>query len=392
MSQSIASSLPAAPTTIDFAQNILATMAALSGVATDYNIGSQLRTFSESTGSVIEMQGVAAQSQAYLGLTYGSISAFGIIPSGPQYSTGNVTFSTSQTTAVPATQNVSIDAGTILQTQGGVQFQTTADVILETGASSISVQVQALVAGTTGNVSAQQITTIVTGIGYPLYASNPAATTGGAAAESPSGTLARFAAKAGSLGIGSPYAVANAAIGISYGAEVVKYSSLFEPWVAAGSGAGSGTAGFTVFIDNGQGTASANLVAAVQAKLLGNYTAAQPGNRPPGVPFSVQAVTPVYSSVSVTGTLLPYIQSAAVETNVQTAVNAAYSAQGIGGTISQSTLSASVANAGEGYFTGLTVALSTSGGSAVPTITAAYNRRNILLGLAQNITPAALTP
>lgn len=384
MSQTIATTLPSSPTTISYAQSILSSMQALSGVATDYNIGSQIRTFAESSGSVVEMQSVAAQQQAYYGLTYGSITAYGITPLGAQFATGNVTFSTSLSGSVPASQNVTISAGALLQTAGGIQFQTTAAVTLLSGNTSISAPVAAIVAGTTGNVGSGTITTIVTGLGYPLYVSNAASTTGGAAAESPSNTLARFAADVGSLGLASPYAVANAAIGVSVGSESVLFGSCYEPWIAAGSGAGSGTAGYVLYIDNGLGTASSALIAAVNAKISGSATTS--GYRPVGVPYSVQAVTALQSNVSVVGTLLPYIQPSAVETNIQLAVNAYYSAQGIGGTISQSNLSASVANAGEGYFTSLSVILSNTSGTPETSLTASYSQRNILVGLTQNVT------
>jgi len=284
MSQSIASTLPAAPTTLDVAQRILATMQAMSGVATDYNIGSQIRTFSEAAGSVIEMQSIAAQQQAYLSLTYGSISAVGITPLGATLANGFVTFATGNILPYPpATQTVLIPAGTIVQSTGGVQFQTVTAATLATGATSITVPVSAIVAGTSGNVSAGTITQILTGVGYSLYLSNAAATTGGAAAETPSATLARFAAQEATYGLCSPFAVANAAIGVINGSEVVQYAACYEPWI--NNPIASGQAGFTLYIDNGLGTASSGLIANVITKITGNQVTGVSGYRPVGVPF-----------------------------------------------------------------------------------------------------------
>jgi len=361
-------------------------MQAMSGVATDYNIGSQIRTAAESQGAVVEMQSVAAQQQAYYGLTYGSISAFGITPLGPQVAAGYVTFSTTSSgTPVPATQSITIPPGTLLQTAGGIQFQTSVAATLVAGSTSVTVAVQAIVGGTTGNVGAGQITQIITGLGYALYVTNTTATSGGAAAETPSATLSRFAAAVGALGQTSPYAVANAAIGVTNGAEVVKYAACFEPWILCG--VASGQLGFTLYIDNGTGGASAQLIANVVTKLTGNQSQAMPGYRPVGVPFSVQAVTPIYANVMVTGSLLQYIQSSAVETNISAAISQYFAQQGINGSAYQANLSASVGNAGEGYFTALTVGLYfASGGSAVTSITAGYGQRIIPQTITQNIT------
>jgi hypothetical protein len=134
------------------------------------------------------------------------------------------------------------------------------------------------------------------------------------------------------------------------------------------------------------------LVANVVTKLTGNQTMGLSGYRPVGVPYSVMPVTPIYATVNVTGTLLQYIQAASVETNIETSTQSYFAAQGISGTVSQSSLSASVSNAGEGYFTALDVELYiSSGGGPVASITADYSQRVILQSLDQAITTQGAT-
>jgi hypothetical protein len=204
-------------------------MAALSGVLTDYNAGSQIRTQSEAIGSVVEQQGIWAQAEAFQALVYSAMSLFGITAGQAVAASGTVTFSTSSTgTPPPATQNVSIPAGTIVQTTGGVQFQTTTAATLSSGLGSIDLPVSAVVAGSAGNVPAGAINTIISGLTYPLFVTNAAATANGADAQSAAQSLALFAAQVASIGLSSPVAIANAAMGVSYGAETVQFSTCFD--------------------------------------------------------------------------------------------------------------------------------------------------------------------
>lgn len=311
MSGSLAPTVASAPTTTQAASNMLAIMAALNGQATDYNQGSQIRTLAESIGSIVDMEGVAGQALAMQALVYGAMSLFNI--SQPQLipATGTVTFATSipVSGAPNAPYAVPIPSGTLVQTNGGIQFATTVAAILASGTNSVNVGVIAFNSGgANGNVPAGAIIgNPLTPVGYPLFVTNSAATEGGTNAGSQSNALALFTAKANSLGLCSPVAIANAAIGVqaSGTGEIVMFANCFEPWLAAGSGAGSGTAGFTLYVDNGTGTASSSLIAAAQAWITGSVATNQSGYRPGGVPFTVAAVTPVYASVGVTGVLTP---------------------------------------------------------------------------------------
>lgn len=368
-------------------------MAALNGQATDYTAGSQIRTLSEAMGAVVETQGVAGQALAFQSLLYGAMSLFGIQPAAANYATGTVTFATSLPlgSAPLAPQAVAIPAGTLVQTAGGVQFSTLTGTVLASGTASVLTGVTATTPGAIGNVVSGAITGVpLTSIGYPLYVTNTAATAGGADAGTQSSALALFTAKIMSLGLASPVATANAAIGLvaTGTGEVVRYASNYEPWLAAGSGAGSGIAGFTLYIDNGTGGASASLLTTVRNWITGSQSAGLSGYRPAGVPWSVAAVTPVYASAAVTGLLYPgLLATGSVAPAVTSGVTAYFNAIGIAPAAAyQPQIAAQAADAGLGAFESLTVSLYYSGSSTpVPVVSGGVGTRVILASLSVSI-------
>jgi hypothetical protein len=319
MSQSITVSTPA--TLAELSAQAMAYMAAQTGVASDTTPGSQIRTLTEAFGQIGEQQGVFAQALAFQAIVYGCMAAFNIVPLLATVAQGSVVFSTGPTSPPSATQNVIISQGTIVQTISGTQYQTTETVVLAQGGTVVSATVEALVAGAAGNVTTTgTVTSIVSGIPYPLYVTNTASITGGTDAEAPSATLARFVAKCLSLGLASPVAIASAAIGITApnSSETVMYSTVFEPWTLQAPG--YQTAGFVLYIDNGSGNASAPLIAAVTSVLNGSLALNQSGYRDAGVPYSVLAVTPTNYSVAVTGALSDPTQDSAMSSAVVTAL------------------------------------------------------------------------
>lgn len=381
----------AAPTSAtDAAAQALALMAALSGVVTDLNPGSQIRTQAESFGMVVEQQSIWTQAAAFQALIYSAMSVFGVTPNLAQTASGAVLFVTSQppSSGVPASQNVAIPLGTIVATPGGVQFQTTQAALLPAGSSGIVVPVTALVAGAGGNIPASGVTQIISNPGYPLFVTNTLPFGGGVSAEPPTQTVARFSAKRASIGLSSPGAIANAATGVmaSGTAETVRYSTTFEPWIAAGSGAGSGVARWDLYIDNGTGTASSGLISAVDTFLNGgevsgatNAGAAQGvGFRDAGVPYGIHAVTPVAANVDITGTVNPLVSPGIAQLAMTAAVNS-YFTLPFGTQAEQAQIAASAANAALGLLTSLTVVLSISGvGTPVSDVTCLPYSRVIL--------------
>lgn len=382
----------APPSTNDVAAQILASMAALSGVVTDYNPGSQIRTVAESIGSIVDMQGVAASALSLQAFAYSAIAAFGITPAPASLAIGNVTFSTGPAgvTPPPAAQDVAIPAGTLVQTAGGVQFQTLVDTVLASGTTSVTVGAQATIGGSAGNVGPGVIAQVVSGLGYPLFVTNGALFQGGATAETVSAALARFAAKAGSLGLSSPIAVANAAIGVTASgtAETVKFAACFEPWIAAGTGAGSGTAGFTLYVDNGTGAASAGLLAAVKTTIDGNVTLGLSGYRPAGVPYTIASVVPILANVLVSGASTAGSTGAAVSGGIAAAVQNYFAGLVFEAPSEQAQISAAASNAAPGLLSALAVTLTQNGSAtAVASVTGGPSNRIILNTLTVSINP-----
>jgi hypothetical protein len=361
--------IAAPPTAVDVTEQLLSSMAALSGVLTDYNVGSQIRTLSESIGSVNEMQGVSATALVFQGMVYGALAVFQIFPGAAVPAVGVETFSTGTgLSPPPASQNVTIPSGSIVQSIGGVQFQTTEDVLLAAGSSSVNAPIQALVGGAAGNLPPGSITQIVTNLAYPLFPTNVSGTTGGVDAETLTQTMNRFAAKVASLPASTPAAIANAAIDVSdpLTGETVLFSTLVEPWILAGSGVGSGAAGWTLYIDNGMGAASSGLIAAVNnvlgATISGGTlpTSGDVGYRDAGVPYQILAVDPIYASVAISGTVIGSIYVSPASAAMASAVSG-YFTLPFGVTAEQSQLAAAVSNSALGLLTSLTVNLYPAG-------------------------------
>lgn len=384
------------PTTQDVTSQVLALMAAKSGVLTDYNVGSQIRTQTESLGNVVESQGIWTQAICFQVLLYSAMSAYGIFPQTAIPASGSVNVQTvSAGVGPPASQNVSVPSGTLVATVGGFQYASTADTLLTAGSSGVSITAIASTGGLAGNAAASAVQNVVTSLGYPLFAINPNPMVGGLDAETSAQTLARFTALRASLGLSSPGAIANAAFGTvaSGTGETVLFATCFEPWAAAGSGAGSGTAGYSVIVDNGLGAASSGLIAAVTAKLNGpmvsgatNAGASGIGYHDAGVPYGVFAVTPSLATVSISGVVGPLTTVSAMQSAFQAAVSG-YNRLQFGQTAQQSMLNAAVANSAPGLMNSLTVALRVSGsGTSVTGITPPVSGRVYIGGVSLNLT------
>lgn len=377
-----APTVAAPPSTATVALRLLANQGAQTGVTSDFNKGSQIRTLAEGIGQVSEMQGIASEALAFQVMVYGAWSAFKIVPTVATYAVATLRFSTflyGSTNTPGASYDVSIPSGTTVQTSGGIQFYTEEDAILAAGESYIDVPALANVSGTSSNVSALTLTTLSSSLGYPLYVTNPSAASGGSAAETPAQTMARFAAKVASVGGGTPLGVASAAIGVTYGSETVKFATCYEPWLEEGTD----EAGYTVFVDNGAGSASAGLTAAVEVVLNGSNST-NLGYRPAGVPYSVEAVNPVTYSVSVSGSLRDSGNSSIVGSAVSDAISAYESSLNFGTNVTLAAITGSIVNAVTGYTSTLTVDLLDSTGSSATSISVGPKNRAVLSSLLVN--------
>lgn len=381
---SSALSAPSPPTTAQVAVRIMASMQAGSGVVTDFNPGSNIRTYSESMGSIMEIEGISAQALVFQSMIYGTYAAFGIVPESQTYAGVSLVFATSFGPNPPTvTVPVSIPSGTICSTAAGIQFQTTENAVIPAGSSNVTITATAVNAGATGNVGANTITNILSPLTYPLVVNNPASASGGLNAETPSQTLARFMAKVAALGLGSPVAIANSVIGVSTSSgETVAQAAVYEAWVVT-SGA---PAGFDVYIDNGSGNASASLIQAVTSFLNGNLITGALGNRPAGVPYSVQAVVPLYCNVVINGTLPTSALISSLTTSITNNITAFFQEVQFGETVYQTSLVALVANVAGAYVTALSVTLEDSNGNVVTSLSALDYERIILNQLTVNLT------
>ena len=157
-------------------------------------------------GQVIYVNAVARLATSTGADVDSFVNPFGLTREPEVDSTGTVTFSTSS----PASSQILIYPGTVVQTIDGIQFSVIADTtqsgwsvslgayVIGTGTSSVNATVQALVGGVGGNVLAQTITQIVGSATYPAPAGvsgvvNSAAFTNGANQESDAALKARFA-------------------------------------------------------------------------------------------------------------------------------------------------------------------------------------------------------
>lgn len=382
---SVPFTVPGAPDTSLVSATLLSYMAAQSGVISDYNDGSQIRTLSEAIGSVAEIEGVIANALATQAAVNAAYSVFGIVPATAQSSVGSVTFLTGLgSSPPPSSQNVVIGVGTVVGTTGGVQFQTSETITLLSGTTSVSGTIIATQPGLTGNVPAGSITTIISALPYPLFVTNPTPTAGGANAELPSQTFARLTSKILSFGLASPVAIANACIGIQApnSTETVAFATVYEPWtVTPASGAG-----FDVYVDNGSGSASSSLLSAVTSVLNGSVALNESGYRPAGVPYTVNAVVPVYASVSVSGTVLVANQATLLQSSISNSVTAFFGGNPFGASVTVSDLIAVVSNVSGNLLSSFGVTLYDSSGTSVNSVTPLAYGRVILTQVNVSIT------
>jgi len=95
-----------------------------------------------------------------------------------------------------ATQNYTIPTGTQISTTSGTQvlFATTAPAVLATGQTSVDVPIQAVVGGTSSNLTAHQLTTLASPVDGIMSVDNASPTTGGTDFETDAQLIARFKA------------------------------------------------------------------------------------------------------------------------------------------------------------------------------------------------------
>jgi len=269
-------------------------MASVQDVITDFNIGSVNRTLLEAVA--LELEEIYYRTYAGIldGIPSGVYEAFGYgrRPAAP--AVGNVTFSRTD----PAAQDYVIAAGTLVTTETGIRFATTINAQILAGNLSVSVPVVAETSGSTGNVAANSVTLFTSAVLGIETVANPAGMSGGADEESADAQQTRFAEFIVSLArspVNGLEAGAKTALltDVTSGlvTERVTLAKVVEPYL---TDLGAPIGLVTLYIDNGAGSASDELVAQAQ-KVIDGYVDADGiqviGYRAAGIVVTVTAVT-----------------------------------------------------------------------------------------------------
>lgn len=234
-----------------------------------------------------------------------------------------------------------VPPGGIMQTQvGGIQFQIIADAtqaawspslgayVMGPSANDITVTVQALVAGSAGNVAANTITQIVSGIVGIDSVTNPSPVANGANAETDSALRVRFVNFISSLSKATKAAISAAISGVQSGLTFQLGDALMfsgATWPGA----------FTVVVDDGSG--------AIPMGTLNAVSAAVAAVKALGDVFAVFAPTNV--TINVTVNIVPAggFTLAQADTAAQNAIIAYINARGVGVLVSYSGMGAVIA-------------------------------------------------
>jgi len=309
-----------------FAGLVGAAAAAVQGSARqliDLTVGSTLRAMLEASASIgLWMQWLTLQ---VLSTTRASTSAAADLDS------WMADFSVSRLPAVAAVGSVTfgrfvaagsavVPLGTVVRTSDGTQsFTVAGDVTvpgfsaalggypLAPGVASVTVPVVASAAGAAGNVQANAISLIAAALPGVDTVSNAGALVGGQDGENDDALRARFSHFMASLARATPAAIGYAIAGVQQGL----HYTLAENALPDGS---ARIGNFVVTVDDGSGSPSASLLAAV--------TAAVEAMRPVGSSYTVRAPTVQIVNVSMAVTLAPGANAGTVKPAVAAAVTA----------------------------------------------------------------------
>lgn len=267
---------------------------------------------------------VYANSLSRLGTSAGAdvdsfVNPFGITRLGAEASTGTVTFSSSS----PASQQIVVLLGTIVQTTGNLQFQVIADnnqsaynaslggYVINPGQNSCNATVQCLAAGAVSNVQANTVTQLYGGPnGQPITGvssvNNSAAFASGRDPETDQELITRFTQTMSSGTVSTSNALSAAVLGVQPGltysiCDQIKTDGTLAPGYV------------TVLIAQlGTGTTpSSTLISAAQAAV----------NKVRSAGITSTVIAPTLLPVNVTATL--HAPTNAIATTVQSAATTA---------------------------------------------------------------------
>lgn len=303
-------------------QNILNTIQSKVNKVLDFTIGSVFVALAEAQGqTAMWLQSLILQVLAWTRAQTSTGSAldlwlaqFGFTRLPGVAASNSVTMGAN----VAPTSPVTIPAGTTVQTFTGVQFITTAAATLETGTTSVSVPVVAVLSGTTGNVAVGAITQFVTSVPGIDTVTNSTAFTNGVNPESDAAVRSRFVTYIASLQKGTKLAVTAAVLGVQQG---LTYN-LVEFQTESGT---SALAYFYVVVNDGTGNPSSTLLSTVYNAIDAVKAA--------GIQFNVYGPTAVTVDIGMTVTIAAGYQFTSVQSAIETAIDQVIAALPIGGTL-----------------------------------------------------------
>ena len=273
---------------------------------TDLNEGSVIRSFCEAVALEIEQLYIKTRVGFDRELKSVPFYAFNFTKEGAQKASGTVKFSRTGTSGT-----IDIPAGTLIATADGIQFETTEDGFIQDGETeSQGINIKAVEEGRDSNVPANTIDTIITPISGVEGVYNPTSTTGGQDEESDAEYLKRFQEFIEGLGKSNKAGLIAGAKSV----EGVRSASVVEHFPPE--------AGYnvTVYIDDGAGNASQDLIDAVKSVLIGDRTSGNPGYKAGGINLRVLAPTKVTIDVAVEITDDGTFSQATIEYNVKQAI------------------------------------------------------------------------
>lgn len=310
-------------------------MQAAAGMPLDFSIGSILRAIVESnSGNALWLQALIMQLLAVSRLTTSTgndvdtfVGQFGLTRNPPVPATGNVTFSRNTTTvqatiqAAVVTDNVPVGGALVASTVNGINYMVMPDpanpdfnvslnaYVLLAGNANITVPIQAVTAGSIGNVFSDEITIIVSVIPYVDAVNNSQPLTNGEDQESDQALKVRFVLYLNSLSKATKQAIQAAILSVP---GVARYKLIENENTDTTEHLGF----FYAVIDDGEGSASGPLIANVEAAIeaVRGFTIAYSVYDP--IAFPIDFIVTVTNDGSVSDDSLETTVTQALETYI----------------------------------------------------------------------------
>lgn len=312
--------------------NMIVWMKGVQNKITDFLVGGKTRTKFEAICVEMERQDFATEQLVRKAIPLSTYQTFNfqLLPARSAY--GTVTFTASPT----PTAEITIPKGTKLTTSTGTSYETTEEIVVQIGQTSINASVVCTVAGIKGNVASGSVTTITSPITGITAVTNNTAITGGTDIETEADRRARFNQYITTLAM-------TTAKGVAYGAMTAKLvngtGDITESVVSVRvmEPPTSGSAGtFSVYIYNGSTGASNDLKAECQKIIDGYYDeTGKPvaGYKAAGVVATVIAATPVATVCSMSISAKIGYDTALIKSRAIASIEEYFASLGVGDTL-----------------------------------------------------------